>query len=166
MNRMSPSLRTLKGSCQLSIKHEAVTTGNVTYIQLVLPSAKALKRHNPRFSIFASAETITVILTLVHNNDGEEQHGALERVEQHPDKAGCQKKLFLNNSSDMTHNRGLPMIHPKITEKGMTKSLQMTPQISHVSQMHKLPTLKRTQSGWTTRRRPRWTDRACPCRLP
>jgi hypothetical protein len=79
---------------------------------------------------------MTVTLTLIDDNDGEEQHGALERVEQHPDKAGCQKKLFLNNSSDMTHNRGLPMIHPKITEKGMTKSLQMTPQISHVSQTY------------------------------
>jgi hypothetical protein len=109
---------------------------------------------------------MTAILTLIDDDDGEEQYGALERVEQHPDKAGCQQKLFLNNSSDMTHNRGLPMIHPKMTEKGMTKSLQMTPQISHVSQTHILPTLQRTQSEWTTRRRPRWRDRACLCRHP
>jgi hypothetical protein len=79
---------------------------------------------------------MNVILTLIDDNDGEEQHGALERVEQHPDKVGCQKKLFLNNSSDTTHSRGLPMIHPKMTEKGMTKSLQMTSQISNVSKMH------------------------------
>ena len=29
---------------------------------------------------------MTVILTLIDDNDSEEKHGALERVEQHPDR--------------------------------------------------------------------------------
>jgi hypothetical protein len=77
-----------------------------------------------------------VILTLIDDNDSEEQYSALERVEQHPDKAGCQQKLFLNNSSDTTHNRGLPMIHPKMTEKGMTKSLYVTSKMSRASRVN------------------------------
>jgi hypothetical protein len=55
MNRMSPSLRILKGSCQLSIRQERGSEASVTHIQLVLPSAKAVKDMSSRVSIFDGA---------------------------------------------------------------------------------------------------------------
>lgn len=55
MNRMSPSLRILKGSCQLSIRQERGSEASITHIQLVLPSAKAVKDMSSRVSIFDGA---------------------------------------------------------------------------------------------------------------